>query len=136
AAHLAALRNKLSTIAVIGCGLDIYYPKENQKLQAYLAQHHLVLSEYLNGTAPLRHHFPERNRIIAGLSRGVVVIEAKIRSGSLITCKCALEHGREVFAVPGDILSGHSSGCHRLIQQGAKCIENSADIMDEFYDFE
>ncbi|MBS7576513.1 MULTISPECIES: DNA-processing protein DprA [unclassified Enterococcus] len=133
AAHLSAIKFNHSTIGVIGSGLDIFYPAENKKLQKYLAEKHLLLSEYINGTPPLRHHFPARNRIIAGLVRGVIVIEAKARSGSLITCQCALEFGREVFAVPGDIISGQSSGCHQLIQLGAKCTENIQDVLDEFY---
>lgn len=134
-AHKIAIKSKLATIAVIGSGLGVCYPLENKALQQYIGSHHLLLSEYLNDTPPLRHHFPERNRIIAGLSRGVVVIEAKLRSGSLITCDCAMNFGREVFAVPGDILNGSSSGCHRLIQQGAKCVEKTTDILEEFYDF-
>ncbi len=90
AAHIASLKNGGQTIAVIGCGLDIYYPKENRELQHYIAKHHLILSEYEAGQAPLKFHFPERNRIIAGLSQGIVVAEAKMRSGSLITCERAL----------------------------------------------
>lgn len=133
AAHLSAIKFNHSTIAVIGSGLDIAYPAENKKLQQYMAKNHLILSEYINGTPPLRHHFPARNRIIAGLVRGVIVVEAKARSGSLITCQCALEFGREVFAVPGDIISGQSSGCHQLIQLGAKCTENIQNVLEEFY---
>lgn len=133
AAHLAAIKFNHQTIAVIGSGLDIAYPAENKKLQQYMSEKYLILSEYINGTPPLRHHFPARNRIIAGLVRGLIVVEAKARSGSLITCQCALEFGREIFAVPGDIISGQSSGCHQLIQLGAKCTENIQDILDEFY---
>lgn len=135
AAHLASLKNGGATIAVIGSGLDVTYPKENHRLQAYLAQHHLVLSEYPVKTQPLRYHFPERNRIIAGLVRGILVVEAKKRSGSLITCERALEEGREVFAVPGDILSGYSDGCHHLIQEGAKCTSSASDILVELQAF-
>lgn len=91
ASHLSAIKNKIPTIAVIGTGLDIFYPLENRKIQEYLAKNQLILSEYSVGEKPLRYHFPERNRIIAGLSHGVVVIEAKLRSGSLITCERALE---------------------------------------------
>ncbi len=132
--HVAAVKQKTPTIAVIGNGLDISYPKENRKLQEYLAVNELVLSEYLAGEQPLKFHFPERNRIIAGLSRGVVVVEAKQRSGSLITSRFALEENREVFAVPGDILNRNSSGCNQLIKQGeAKLVTHGQDILDEFY---
>ncbi|MDT2726208.1 DNA-processing protein DprA [Lactococcus formosensis] len=132
--HVAAVKQKTPTIAVIGNGLDISYPKENRKLQEYLATHELVLSEYLAGEQPLKFHFPERNRIIAGLSRGIVVVEAKQRSGSLITSRYALEGNREVFAVPGDILNRNASDCNQLIQQGAaKLVTHGQDILDEFY---
>ncbi|MGL4481105.1 DNA-processing protein DprA [Lactococcus garvieae] len=135
--HVAAIKQQTPTIAVIGNGLDISYPKENRKLQEYLATHELVLSEYLVGEPPLKFHFPERNRIIAGLSRGIVVVEAKQRSGSLITSRYALEGNREVFAVPGDILNRNASGCNQLIQQGAaKLITHGQDILDEFYLYE
>ena len=110
AAHIACLKNGGKTIAVVGTGLDVFYPKENRDLQEYLAKHHLVLSEYEAGQQPLKFHFPERNRIIAGLSRGTVVAEAKQRSGSLITCERAMEEGRDVFAIPGNILDGRSDG--------------------------
>lgn len=103
AAHVSALKNGGSSIAVIGSGLDVYYPTENKKLQEYMSYNHLVLSEYFTGEQPLKFHFPERNRIIAGLCQGIVVAEAKMRSGSLITCERALEEGREVFAIPGNI---------------------------------
>ncbi|MGT2924151.1 DNA-processing protein DprA [Streptococcus caviae] len=132
AAHLASLKNGGATIAVIGCGLDVYYPKENRQLQNYIAKNHLLLSEYEPSSQPLKYHFPERNRIIAGLSRGVVVAEAKTRSGSLITCERALEEGRDVFAVPGNILDGQSDGCHHLIQEGAKCITSGMDVLNEY----
>lgn len=97
AAHMACLKNGGSTIAVIGTGLDAYYPKENAKLQAFIADKHLILTEYPPASKPLAHHFPERNRIISGLSQGVMVVDAKLRSGSLITCERALEQGRDVF---------------------------------------
>ncbi|MDR3156542.1 MAG: DNA-processing protein DprA [Lactobacillales bacterium] len=129
--HRVAVKSEKRTIAVVGSGLDMAYPKENQKLFDYLCREELVISEYLNGTPPLRHHFPERNRIIAGLSMGTVVIEAKKRSGSLITCERAMEEGREVFVVPGEILTGNSNGCHQLIQQGAKCVCSAEDILVE-----
>ncbi|HEN0813634.1 TPA: DNA-protecting protein DprA [Streptococcus agalactiae] len=132
AAHVSALKNGGSSIAVIGSGLDVYYPMENKKLQEYMSYNHLVLSEYFTGEQPLKFHFPERNRIIAGLCQGIVVAEAKMRSGSLITCERALEEGREVFAIPGNIIDGKSDGCHHLIQEGAKCIISGKDILSEY----
>ncbi|HEN0842298.1 TPA: DNA-protecting protein DprA [Streptococcus agalactiae] len=132
AAHVSALKNGGSSIAVIGSGLDVYYPTENKKLQEYMSYNHLVLSEYFTGEQPLKFHFPERNRIIAGLCQGIVVAEAKMRSGSLITCERALEEGREVFAIPGNIIDGKSDGCHHLIQEGAKCIISEKDILSEY----
>ncbi|MEZ7569775.1 DNA-processing protein DprA [Streptococcus anginosus] len=131
-AHMAALQNGGRTIAVIGTGLDVFYPRANKKLQSYLGEHHLVLSEYSSEAEPLKFHFPERNRIIAGLCRGVIVAEAKMRSGSLITCERAMEEGRDVFAIPGSILDGRSDGCHHLIQEGAKCITSGSDVLSEF----
>lgn len=132
AAHVSALKNGGSSIAVIGSGLDVYYQTENKKLQEYMSYNHLVLSEYFTGEQPLKFHFPERNRIIAGLCQGIVVAEAKMRSGSLITCERALEEGREVFAIPGNIIDGKSDGCHHLIQEGAKCIISGKDILSEY----
>ena len=132
AAHMAALQNGGRTIAVIGTGLDVFYPKANKKLQSYIGKNHLVLSEYGPGEQPLKFHFPERNRIIAGLCRGVIVAEAKMRSGSWITCERAMEEGRDVFAIPGSILDGKSDGCHHLIQEGAKCIMSGSDVLSEF----
>lgn len=132
AAHVSALKNGGSSIAVIGSDLDVYYPTENKKLQEYMSYNHLVLSEYFTGEQPLKFHFPERNRIIAGLCQGIVVAEAKMRSGSLITCERALEEGREVFAIPGNIIDGKSDGCHHLIQEGAKCIISGKDILSEY----
>lgn len=132
AAHMTALQNGGRTIAVIGTGLDVFYPKANKKLQSYIGKNHLVLSEYGPGEQPLKFHFPERNRIIAGLCRGVIVAEAKMRSGSLITCERAMEEGRDVFAIPGSILDGKSDGCHHLIQEGAKCIMSGSDVLSEF----
>lgn len=132
AAHLASLKSGGATIAVIGTGLDVHYPKENRRLQDYIAKNHLLLSEYETQSQPLKYHFPERNRIIAGLSQGVMVAEAKIRSGSLITCERAMEEGRDVFVVPGNILDGQSEGCHHLIQEGTKCITSGFDILNEF----
>lgn len=135
AAHMTTLQNGGKTIAVIGTGLDVYYPKANQKLQDYISQHHLLLTEYGPKEQALKFHFPDRNRIIAGLSRAVLVVEAKMRSGSLITCERAMEEGRDVFAIPGSILDGRSDGCHHLIQEGAKLVNSGADILNEFVSF-
>ena len=132
AAHMAALQNGGKTIAVIGTGLDVFYPKANKRLQDYIGNDHLVLSEYGPGEQPLKFHFPARNRIIAGLCRGVIVAEAKMRSGSLITCERAMEEGRDVFAIPGSILDGLSDGCHHLIQEGAKLVASGQDVLAEF----
>lgn len=132
AAHMASLKNGGQTIAVIGTGLGTHYPKENKALQDYLAKNQLVLSEYEPDAQPLKYHFPERNRIIAGLAAGVLVAEAKMRSGSLITCERAMEGGRDVFAIPGSILDGKSDGCHHLIQEGAKCVTSGLDILSDY----
>jgi DNA protecting protein dprA len=132
AAHMAALQNGGKTIAVIGTGLDVFYPKANKRLQDYIGNDHLILSEYGLGEQPLKFHFPARNRIIAGLCRGVIVAEAKMRSGSLITCERAMEEGRDVFAIPGSILDGLSDGCHHLIQEGAKLVTSGKDVLAEF----
>ena len=132
AAHYAAIRNGGKTIGVIGTGLDVFYPRSNKQLQKYMRGSHLVLTEYGPGQGPQKHHFPERNRIIAGLSRAVIVAEARMRSGSLITCERAMEEGRDVFAIPGSILDGRSDGCHHLIQEGAKLVTSGKDVLDEF----
>ena len=132
ASHISAVKNQISTIAVVGTGLDVFYPSENRALQEYLSKNHLILSEYAAGEKALKFHFPERNRIIAGLSVGVVVVEAKLRSGSLITAERAMEEGRDVFAIPGNILDGMSDGCHHLIQQGAKLVFSAKDILEEY----
>lgn len=132
AAHYAAIRNGGKTIGVIGTGLDVFYPRSNKQLQKYMGGSHLVLTEYGPGQSPQKHHFPERNRIIAGLSRAVIVAEARMRSGSLITCERAMEEGRDVFAIPGSILDGRSDGCHHLIQEGAKLVTSGKDVLDEF----
>ena len=129
--HELAILAGGKTIGVIGCGLDRCYPKEVSDLFQEMKQKQLVLSEYPLGTPIKKHHFPMRNRIIAGLTQGTCVIEAKERSGSLITAQLALDNGKEVFAIPGEILSGQSSGCHRLIQDGAKCVYRMEDILEE-----
>ncbi|MDT2674136.1 DNA-processing protein DprA [Enterococcus dongliensis] len=130
--HQFAISNQGKTIGVIGTGLDVCYPKASGNLQIEMCQHHLVLSEYPNGTLPAKFHFPMRNRIIAGISSGVLVLEAKKRSGSLITAQQALDYGKDVFVIPGSILDGRSSGCHQLIQDGAICVEKTQDIFDSY----
>ena len=129
AAHRGALTNG-PTIAVLGSGVDHIYPPEHKTLAAQIAETGLVLSEYPPGTAPLPHHFPLRNRLISGLSLAVVVIEASEKSGSLITAGCALEQGREVMAVPGNVLSGRNRGGHALLKDGAKIVETADDIVE------
>ena len=123
------------TIGVLGNGLDVCYPAENRCLYEILQKEHLVITEYPLGTPPKKYHFPQRNRIIAGLCKGLCVVEAKARSGSLITAQQALEAGREVFAVPGEILSGRQDGCHSLIQDGAKCVYRPQDLLEELPEF-
>lgn len=120
------------TIAVVGTGLDRVYPRRNLELARRIAQHGLMVSEYALGSPPLAGHFPQRNRIIAGLSRGTLVVEAALASGSLITARLAAEQGREVFAIPGSIHAPQSRGCHALIRQGASLVESAQDILDEF----
>ncbi|NGQ93995.1 DNA-protecting protein DprA [Brevibacillus sp. SYP-B805] len=131
-AHRAALRSGAGTVGVLGCGIDQVYPPVNRPLYRQVESSGLLLSEYPPGTPPRQGLFPERNRIISGLSLGVVVIEAAEKSGSLITADCALEQGKEVFAVPGPIFSEVSAGPHNLIKQGAKLVTGWEDILDEF----
>ncbi|MCR3922267.1 MAG: DNA-processing protein DprA [Firmicutes bacterium] len=128
-AHLGALRAPGKTVAVLGCGLDVCYPPENRGLREKIVRSGAVISEFAPGVQPKPGHFPMRNRIISGLTRAVVVVEAAEKSGALITADCALEQGREVFAVPGSIHSPSSRGCHRLLKEGAAVAENAADIM-------
>lgn len=131
AAHRGALPTRGGTIAVIGTGADIVYPARNRELAHAIAERGLIVSEFPLGTPALAANFPRRNRIISGLSRGVLVVEAALRSGSLITARLAGEQGREVFAIPGSIHSPLSKGCHALIKQGAKLVESAADVLGE-----
>lgn len=131
AAHEGAL-DAGYTIAVIGNGINVNYPPENARLLSRIATCGAVISEYPPDTPPVAGHFPARNRIINGLSLGVVIIEAAEKSGALITADYALEEGRDVFAVPGSIFSATSKGCHRLIKQGAKLVENASDILEDY----
>jgi DNA processing protein len=129
--HEGALAVGGKTLAVLGCGADVIYPAEHRELTTRVAASGGVISELLPGITPQPHYFPLRNRIIAGLSRAVVVIEAGDRSGSLITARMALEQGREVLAVPGNVLSGRNRGCHALIKDGARLVETVGDVLDE-----
>ena len=131
AAHRGALAGGGPTVAVLGSGVDVVYPPEHAALAGAVAAEGALVSELGPGAPPLRHHFPRRNRILSGLSLAVVVVEAAARSGSLITARCAAEQGREVMAVPGNVLSGRSRGSHRLIRDGARIVETAEDVLDE-----
>ncbi|MFQ5781351.1 MAG: DNA-processing protein DprA, partial [Nitrospiria bacterium] len=130
-AHRSALSQGGKTIAVLGCGVDCIYPTEHKRLFDEIVEQGAIFSEFAMGAPPEPHHFPQRNRIISGLSLGCVVVEATLKSGSLITARFALEQGREVFAVPGPILSETSAGPHQLIASGAKLVHEVGDILDE-----
>lgn len=132
AAHEGGLAGSGGTVAVVGTGLDRVYPRRHLELARRIAQHGAIVSEYAIGTPPLPPNFPLRNRIIAGLTRGTLVVEAALQSGSLITARLASEAGREVFAIPGSIHSPQSRGCHALLKQGAKLVESAADVLEEF----
>ncbi len=139
AAHEGALEaagadtSRVATIAVVGTGLDRVYPKSHLELARRIARRGLILSEYPIGTPPLETNFPKRNRLIAALSKGTLVVEAALKSGSLITARLAAEQGKEVFAIPGSIHSTQSRGCHALIRQGAKLVESAQDVLEELH---
>jgi DNA processing protein len=135
AAHRGALSAGGPTIAVFGSGIDRIYPRRHEALAEQIWQTGALITEFPLGSPPRAHHFPRRNRVISGLTRGTVVVEAAASSGSLITAMQALDQGREVFAVPGSIRSPLSRGCHALIKQGAKLVESAADILDEIGHF-
>ena len=133
AAHRGALSQPAGTIAVVATGLDQVYPTRHSSLaQKIIASSGAIISEFVPGTQARAGHFPKRNRLISGLSLGVLVVEAELKSGSLITARCALEQNREVFAIPSSIENKQAKGCHWLIKQGAKLVEQCADIIDEF----
>src|SRR5262245_39576329 len=132
AAHRGTLGAGGRTIAVLGSGVDVVYPPENRRLAVEIAEAGTVVSQFPMGTAPLPHHFPARNRIIAGLTLGTVVVEAAERSGALITARCAGELGREVYAVPGNVSASGSQGTNRLIQDGAKLVQGWEDVVAEW----
>jgi DNA processing protein len=137
AAHEGALDSlapgatRLATLAVVGTGLDRVYPKSHRDLAHRIAQNGLLISEYPLGTPPLSANFPRRNRLIAGLAQGTLVIEAALKSGSLITARLTAEQGKDVFAIPGSIHSTQARGCHALIKQGAKLVESAQDVLEE-----
>ena len=131
AAHVGALEGPGRTIAVVGTGLDVAYPTRHAALAERIGREGLLISEYSLGTPPLPFHFPQRNRLIAGLALGTLVVEATVQSGSLITARLAAEMGREVFAVPGSIRAEQAQGCHELIRQGARLVETVDDILEE-----
>ena len=131
AAHLGALSGGGPTLAVLGCGADRVYPREHEPLAERVAAAGALLSEFAPGTPPHPRFFPRRNRLISGLSRAVVVVEAGEKSGSLITARCALEQGRDVLAVPGNVLNGRNRGGHALLRDGARLVETADDVLDE-----
>ncbi|MBI3376084.1 MAG: DNA-protecting protein DprA [Betaproteobacteria bacterium] len=131
AAHRGGLAGAGSTLAVLGTGVDVSYPARNTALAEEIAVRGLLISEFPLGTPPVAHNFPRRNRLISGMSRGVLVVEAAIASGSLITARTAIEQGREVFAIPGSIHSPLAKGCHALIKAGAKLVDSVEDVLSE-----
>ncbi|MCX8043976.1 MAG: DNA-processing protein DprA [Desulfobacterota bacterium] len=131
-AHQAAVSAGGKTVAVLGCGVDVIYPPEHKKLYDTIVANGAAVSEYPPGTEPNSYHFPARNRIISGMARGVLVVEAGPNSGSLITARCALDQGRDVFAVPGSVYAYTSKGTNNLLRSGAKVVETAQDILEEF----
>jgi DNA processing protein len=131
AAHRGALEGGGITIAVFGCGVDVIYPAEHRALAERICERGALVSEFPAGTPPRKEHFPQRNRIISGLSLGVVIVEAAEKSGSLITADFAMEQGRTVLAVPGNVLGGRNCGAHALLRDGAKLVECADDILEE-----
>jgi DNA processing protein len=131
AAHRGGLAGACSSIAVLGTGIDVVYPQRNASLAAELAERGATISEFQLGTPAIAHNFPRRNRLISGLARGCLVVEAALGSGSLITARTAADQGREVFAIPGSIHSPLSKGCHALIKSGAKLVESAEDVLAE-----
>jgi len=131
AAHRGALAASGDTLAFIGTGIDRVYPARNHALATAIAEQGAIVSEYPLGTPPLPANFPRRNRLIAGIARGVLVVEAAVESGSLITARLAAEQGREVFAIPGSIHSPQARGCHQLLREGAKLVETATDVLEE-----
>jgi len=133
ASHEGALQGGGRTVAVLGCGVDIAYPHTNAKLFASIAENGALVSEYPPGTKPERYHFPERNRIISGICQGIVLVQAAQRSGALITAEFAMDEGREVFCVPGNIFTDKSAGPHTLIKAGARLADSPRDILEEVF---
>jgi DNA processing protein len=136
AAHRGGLAGAGSTIAVLGTGVDVVYPNRNAELAAEIARRGLLVSEFALGTPAIAHNFPRRNRLISGLARGCLIVEAAIASGSLITARCAADQGRDVFAIPGSIHSPLAKGCHALIKSGAKLVESADDVLAELAGFQ
>lgn len=130
-AHATCVKNEKRTIAVLGCGVDVAYPPENKRLMDEIIEKGAIISEFMPGVGPKPYHFPRRNRVISGISYGVIIIEAGEKSGSLITANFALEQGREVFALPGSLLNRKSVGTNRLIKDGAKMVTSIEDILEE-----
>jgi DNA processing protein len=136
AAHRGGLAGPGSTVAVLGTGIDVVYPTRNAELAAEIAEKGALVSEFALGTPAIAHNFPRRNRLISGLARGCLVVEAALASGSLITARCAADQGREVYAIPGSIHSPLAKGCHALIKSGAKLVESAEDVLSELSGFQ